>query len=725
MPIAVERLETTWVRRAALARRVAGRWLIGALGTATSPRVGVTQGVAPAADASPSSVTAAAQSEAVVSSPDGEVRIHVALNASRTPTYSVQYGGRSVLLPSPLGLEFRKGGLLSNDLRVVNVTRGSHDETYAVVAGATRRARNHYNEIRLTLRERAGAGRRLGLVFRAYDDGAAFRYEIPRQPAIDTFDIMAERTDFRFAENYRAWAPQYDSYTSSYETEYRPTTIDSITPVALVGLPVTLQAGDGTMMALTEADLTDYAGLYVSGVREAGTHGLTTKLSPLPNGNGVLVHATAPHASPWRVLMLGHRPGDLIESTLVMNLNPPSRVQNVSWIVPGKVLFPWWPDFRTDSGSPRYANTVAQQTFDAPTGAGNRINFVNQRYYVDFAAEYGIRYIELEPPWYGDEKQAIEKPLTLDITTAIPDLHLPELLAYAGRRDVYFLAWAHWESVRAQMEPAFAQYERWGIKGVKIDFMNRDDQEMVNWYHQVLESAARHHLVVYFHGAYKPTGMRRTWPNLLTTEAVMGLEYNKWSHRSTPEHNVTLPFTRMLVGPMDYTPGGFSNVTPPQFKESYSRPEVMTTRAQQLAMFVVYLSPLQMVADWPGAYRGQPAARFIRAVPTSWDETRVITGTIGEDVAIARRHGDAWFIGAMTNGSARDLRLPLAFLRTGRYRATIYADGPDAARQPTEVVVTTREVGRGDVLQARLAPGGGYAVQLTPVRLIETHAVPG
>lgn len=647
------------------------------------------------------------QSPQSVVSPNGAVAMRFSVDSTGTPQYALAFRGSPVVQDSPLGLSFARGGALAG-LAVTAVRRDSHDETWRLVAGATSSARDHYNELTVGLRERAGLRRELTLVFRAYDDGAAFRYVIPKQAALDSFAITAERSTFRFAGDYRAWASNYGSFTSSYETEYAPASIDSIKPDAIVGLPVTMRRPDGTMLALTEAALVDYAGMYVGGTGD-GAHGLVSKLSPLPDGGGVLVRGIAPHASPWRVIMLGATAGDLVESTLVLNLNAPSAIADVSWIEPGKVMFPWWPDFRTD------ADSVANPEGWAATPA-KRINFANQKYNVDFAAEYGIRYIELEPPWYGDEKQAIEKPLTMDITRAIPELHLPELLADAKAHGVGFLVWAHWESVRAQMEQAFATYERWGVKGVKIDFMNRDDQEMVNWYRTVVESAARHHLVVYLHGAYKPTGIERTWPNLLTREAVMGLEYNKWSHRSTPEHNVTLPFTRMLAGPMDYTPGGFTNVRPDQFKESYSRPMVMTTRAQQLAMYVVYLSPLQMVSDYPGAYRGKPESAFIRDVPTSWDETRVLSGEVGEYVAIARRHRDDWYVGAMTDGSARTIALPLGFLGANAYRATIYRDGDDASREPTHVTVDTRVVSASDTLTASMASGGGYAVRLTVVR---------
>ena len=645
----------------------------------------------------------------VVASPDGAVQVRVALDTEGRPTYAVQHDGTPIVLPSPLGLTFQEGGSLSAGMEVVGVTRNSHDETYTLVAGPTKTARNHYNEATVSLRETGGHRRRLDLVFRAYDDGAAFRYALPAQSGLAPFALTEEQTTFRFPEDERVWTTTYGSYTTSQENEFVPIPLSDITTDDVVGLPLVVQKSRGVTVAVTEADLNDYAGMYLGAASNGAPHTLVTKLSPRLDDDGVLVRGSAPHVTPWRVLMIGATPGALIESSLILNLNPPPTM-DFSWVEPGKVMFPWWPDFRTDD-DPAEDPSESPTEFTAPPD-GDRINYENQVYNVDFASEYGIRYIEMEPPWYGDEKTAIEQPLTMDITTPIPELRLPELLRYADERDVHFLMWVHWESLEAQMEEAFETYERWGAKGVKIDFMNRDDQEMVNWYHEVLESAARHHMVVYLHGAYKPTGISRTWPNLLTRESVMGLEYNKWSERLTPAHNVTLPFTRMLIGPMDYTPGGFSNVTPDEFRVSYSRPYVMTTRAQQLAMYVVYLSPLQMVADYPGAYRGQPESEFIRDVPTSWDETRVLSGTIGEHIVIARRRGDEWFVGAMTNEEPREMAIPLDFLGEGAYTAEIYADGAE----PKDVTVSTQTVSADGSLRARLASGGGYAVRLAPSR---------
>jgi alpha-glucosidase len=396
--------------------------------------------------------------------------------------------------------------------------------------------------------------------------------------------------------------------------------------------------------------------------------------------------------------MIGDQPGDLIESNIILNLNDPCKISDTSWIKPGKVVFPWWPDFKTES----------------PV-IGNEMTFDNQKYYLDFATEYEIPYLELEPPWYGDERECIKNPEKFDITTPTRSLQLPDLLEYGKERGVHFFIWAVWKNIEQQMNTALPLYEQWGAAGMKIDFMNRDDQDMVNFYHRVLQKAAEHHLMVYFHGAYKPTGIRRTWPNLLTREAVMGLEYNKWTDRITPEHNVTLPFTRMLAGPMDYTPGAFVNVTKDQFKPEYSEPMAMGTRCHQLAMYIVYESPLQMVADCPGNYRGEKSAEFLKIVPTTWDETRVLVGKIGDYIAVARRSGMDWYIGAMTDWTPRELDLSLDFLGENTFYATIYADGNAADENPELVTITKIKLHSKDHLITKLAPGGGVAVHMTPV----------
>jgi alpha-glucosidase len=301
-----------------------------------------------------------------------------------------------------------------------------------------------------------------------------------------------------------------------------------------------------------------------------------------------------------------------------------------------------------------------------------------------------------------------------DLTQTQPDINMPEILDFARSKNVRIWLWAHSSDVDRQMNEAFPLFEKWGIAGVKIDFLNRDDQWMVDFYRRTVKKAAEHHLMVDFHGVFKPDGFRRTYPNLMTQEGVMGLEYNKWSERVTPDHNVMLAFTRMLAGPMDYTPGGFRNTTREQFEAREARPEVMGTRAHQTALFVVFESPFEMVSDYPEAYAGQKELAFISAVPTSWDETRVLNAKVGDYVTVARRRGAEWYIGSIAGWHGADLEIPLSFLGPGQYAAEIYSDAPDATENPTHTVLERRTVSQSIVLKAKLVSGGGQAIRIRP-----------
>lgn len=645
---------------------------------------------------------ASAQTESVplkLLSPDGQLEITIALNRDNAPVYSVNYRNRPVIAPSTLGLEFKQGGLLSKNLRITGVRRTTQDENYTLVVGKTRQARNHCNEITVALEESQAPQRKIELIFRAYDDGAAFRYQLPVQAAIKNIELTAEHSEFRFPTDLTCWALQLGSFTTSYEGEYDRLTLSRIKSDAIVGLPLVVQARDESLtVAVSEADLDNYAGMYFTGLNSG--YGVKSRLSPRPDDKNLAVRATASgFHTPWRVLMVASEPGKLIESTIITNLNPANAIGDTSWIQPGKSAWDWW------SGS--LAENVKQ--------AG--MNDETMKFYIDFASEFGLQYMLIDAGWYTPIAYGEKADLKADITKTVPSINLPELVNYARQHNVGVFVWLNWIPANQQMDVAFPYYEKLGIKGVKIDFMDRDDQEMVAFYHRVLKKAAEHHLLVDLHGAYKPTGLVRTYPNYITQEGVMGAEYNKWSARVTATHNLTLPFTRMLLGPMDYTPGGFRNVTAQNFQIKNSGPQVMTTRAQQLAMYVVYDSPFACVSDSPGAYRGQAGAQFLKVVPTSWDETRVLAGKIGEYLVIARRHGQDWYIGAMNNEQGREISLPLNFLGNGNYRLIRYADGAS----PADVVTTNETITRGklkgaDSLMLKLAAGGGSVLQFAPVK---------
>jgi alpha-glucosidase len=631
-----------------------------------------------------------------VTSPNGALAVSFELKSNPQPYlpgerayYRVSFEGNPILVDSPLGLDFKDDAPLDQDFEITATDRRAADNTWENKLGARRRIPDRYNQLSVSLRERRAPHRRLDIIFRAYDEGIAFRYFLPHQDGLEKFTISSEDTGFYFARAADAFALNLGAYATSYETDYRRVSLNQIKPTSIVALPLLMELSEGPWVALLEADLTDYAGMYVGGVPGV-ENALVSKLSPLPKRSDEAVEGSTPKSTPWRVLLVNSRPGALIESNyLVLNLNPPSVLRDASWIEPGKAAWDWW------SGS-----------FARGVNFKPGMNTATMEHYIDFAAEHKLEFMLIDAGWSPRD----------DITKPVPAVNIQEILAHAKQRGVRVLLWMHWTAVKKQIDEAFPLYERWGVAGVKIDFMDRDDQEMVNFYEEMVRKAAEHHLVVDFHGAFKPTGLRRTYPNLLTREGVMGLEYSKWSDRITPEHDVTLPFTRMLAGPMDYTPGGFRNATRQQFKAVNVEPMTQGTRAHELAKYVVFQSALAMVSDHPEAYKNQPGMEFIEKVPTVWDETKVLNGEPAKYITIARRKGEAWFVGSMTNWDARDVEIPLGFLGTGEYEAEIFADGADADRVATSLDVTKKRVTLDDKLSIHLAPGGGLAVIVTPVK---------
>jgi alpha-glucosidase len=393
-----------------------------------------------------------------------------------------------------------------------------------------------------------------------------------------------------------------------------------------------------------------------------------------------------PHHSAWRVLAIADNPDRLIESTLQYDLNPPSRVEDTSWIHAGKASWNWWVNDVDAEGKPAYTT-------------------MNMEHYVDFAAQSGFRYMMLDAGWSAK-----------DLTHLNGRVDVPALVSYAANKNVKVWVWCYSESVMNQMNEAFPLFEKWGVAGVKIDFINRDDQVGVQFYYDVARIAAQHHLMVDFHGTRTPWGIERTYPNVLSYEGVLGLENNKVGRRDSPVDRTVFAFTRLLAGPMDYTPGAFNNATEDGFIAQNTNPMAMGTRAQQLALYVVFQTPIQMVSDSPQMYADQPSFQFIRDVPASWDGTQVLNGEPGEFVTIARRHGDDWYLGSITNWTSRTLQIPLSFLSPGEYRAEIYADATDAGTNPKHVAIHKQIVGRGQTLTLQLASGGGCAIRFVSLR---------
>ncbi len=641
----------------------------------------------------------AATSRVTVASPRGAVRAEVSLDEAdgqgSGPRYRVWFKGRPVVEPSRLGIDLADGSALGKDARIEGVKTSSIRESYTQFPGKRSRVLDHCEEAVVSLHERREPGRRWELVIRAYDDGFAFRYRFPEQDGWDELALAGERTQFSLPDDARAHALPLAGFTTSHEGRYETRPVAEFPKDRLLGLPLLAEIPGTGWVALTEANLTDFAGMYLA---PEGGSVLAARLSPRPDEPKVAVRADLPHESPWRVVMVGDEVGRLVESDLVLNLNAPCAIADTSWIRPGKTTFPWWNGFFEK---------------DVPFKPG--LNTATAKYYIDFCAEAGIPYHSLDGldniAWYGGTIVPYEG---ADITKGIDGLDLQEVIGYAAAKGVKIRLWMHWAAAEAHMDRAFPLYREWGVEGVMLDFMDRDDQEMVRFLRRVLEKAAENRLTVTLHGVSQPTGLERTFPNLLTSEAVLNLEYDKWDKLGVPpEHELTVPFTRMLAGPLDFHQGSLRGVPVGEFRPRNEAPLVMGTPCRMLASYVVFQNHLPMVADYPSAYRGHPALPVLAAIPTTWDDTRCLAGSGGEYVAIARRHGHEWWIGAMVGREPREAEIPLEFLGDHRFLARIYGDD---AEDRSRLDVISTEVGSDSHLQIPIEAAGGLLIRLSPVR---------
>ena len=624
-----------------------------------------------------------------VISPDGRIAIHIEQNEAGNLVYAIERNEDPVIGPSQLRLRLAEGDVSSVNVR--SLTPRNINTVHKLVATKAAQANDRFEELTLEVTPRSGAISSLKWIFRAYDDGVAFRYVVPPGAGVSTLSVRNEDTEFAFFADYACHGFNVGRFDSSHEGEFDPVRASLIREHNTYDLPLVCRT-ETSAFAIAEANLRDYGGLYLAG-RGDGRPGVQSRISRRLDDRSLIARtAIGPEGagSPWRVIMLADKLGSLIESNLIGNLNPPPNF-DTSWIRPGKTAWDWW--------SGPYLPPPDKGGTDMPT----------IRRYVDFASLAGFEYMMIDEGWCLRSGHGGSAPADADITQAKADIDMPALVDYAKKKKVGLWLWVQWSLLDRQMDAALAQYRKWGIKGIKVDFMDRNDQQMVDYYHKLMQKAAQHQLLVDMHGAYPPTGLNRTWPNYLTQEGIMGAEYNKWSRRVTATHNVSLAFTRMLLGPLDYTPGGFRNATPADFQVINSPPQVQTTRGHGLAMFVVYESPFQMVSDSPDAYDKAPGFDFLKAVPVVWDETRFLAGDIDEYVVVARRKGRDWYVGAMGNEKQREISLPLEFLGDGKFKAKIYEDGAS----PRTLNESAREVTKADTLTLKLAPSGGAAVRLS------------
>ena len=511
--------------------------------------------------------------------------------------------------------------------------------------------------------------------------------------------IYGEEVNLHFTSDTTVFYPQEDSMFSHNERRYVPQHLSQIAPEFIATMPAVLDAGEGAKLAVAESDVEDYPGMWLHGTAGPGLVGffpgypLKEKLERdrdfrVVEAADFIAVTSGTRTFPWRLFGIVDRDADLLTNQLVWLLAKPSQLQDTSWIKPGKVAWDWW-NF----------NNV----YDVDFKAG--VNTQTYKYYIDFAAKYGLQYVILDEGWYK----------LGNVLEVVPEINLEELTAYAKEKNVGIILWVIWKSLDDQLIPALDLYAKWGVKGIKVDFMQRDDQKLINFYYKVCSEAAKRKMLVDFHGGQKQVTMTRTWPNMISGEGVRGMEWSKWSAESEPKHNVTLPFTRMFLGPMDYTPGAMRNATRTTFAPIFQQPMALGTRCHQLAMYVVYESPLQMLSDSPSNYLREPETmEFLGPVPSVWDDTRALDGRISEYVLVARRSGNDWYVGAMSDWMARELEVDFSFLPEGNFTMDAYQDGVNAGRMAGDYKKIEMQVNRNTKLKIKLAPGGGWAAHLHP-----------
>jgi len=637
--------------------------------------------------------SAFAKSDITVSSPDKKITFVLDKDASGV-FYMVSYEGQLLVDKSRLSLSFKEGGEFSKNITLGKPSSKKMEESYDLVIGKSSHVHSLSNELMVPVVENSGLKRQINIEVRVFNDGAAFRYVIPGKDG-EKVEITDEADQFNLTQDPTGLVLFRENYTTSHEGLYDKLPVSKIKPDTLMDLPATFEYPHDIYMAITEANLLDYAGMYL--VKHDGI--LQSSLSPLPHQKEIKVIAKLPHNSPWRVMMISDKVGALMESNILTNLSEPCRIKDVSWIKPGKTTFPWW------------NGNVTPDTSFAP---GN--NYETNMYYVNFCAKYGLGYHSVVEyglhEWYVNDGSGFQPGLHSDPSRAVPGLDMQQICDSAKKVGVGIRVWVHFYALYPKLDETFAQYEKWGIKGLMCDFMDRDDQEMVNMQTEILEKAAQHHLHIQFHGAYKPTGTARTYPSEFTREGTLNYENDKWNTMVTPDADVNIAFTRALAGSTDYHLGGFRAANLKTFKQHYTAPMVLGTRCHMLGMYVVLENEQGMVCDYPDAYIGQPGFEFLQQVPLTWDETRVINAKMSDYVTIGRRKGDDWYIGTISNNTAHSIKTSLSFLPDGNYNAEVYSDAPDADTNPNHLVKVVQQVNNKSILNTDLAVGGGQVVRL-------------
>jgi len=623
-----------------------------------------------------------------VKSPDGKISVNI--SAGATVNWSVDHEGTAIITPSEISMTLDNGEVLGKNAAVKKATTSSSNSTIATPIYKKTQVQDNYNQVTISFKGD------YSLVFRAYNDGAAYRFVTTKKGGIT---ITNESANFNFKDDDKAFLPfvndyrNKDKFTTSFESHYDNINISAIKKDTLAFLPVLVDVGSPKKAVILEADLQDYPGMYLTRGEGNSLHGVFSKY---PTEEAVLrinyvVNKRADYIAktngtrsfPWRVVVISTEDKQLVDNDMMQKLAEPSQIADYSWIKPGKVAWDWWNDWNVSH-------------VDFKSG----INVPTYKYYTDFAAANKLEYIIIDEGWSDDWDLNKTK---LDVQAVVD---------YAKQKNVGVILWSTWYAITRDTEGLMDKFEKMGVKGFKVDFIDRDDQKMVASLFEIAKIAAKHHLLIDYHGMYKPSGMQRTWPNIINCEGVKGLENMKWGTDNQPGYDVSIPFIRMMSGSMDYTPGGMRNATKEAFRPVNSNPMTQGTRSHQLAMYTIFEAPLQMLSDNPSIYqREQESTNFIAAIPTTFDATVALDGKVGDYVSIARKKGNTWYAGAMTNWNARDLTVDLSFLGDGKYKAVIFEDGINAGKDATDYTTKTITVTAKDKLTIKMASGGGWAAR--------------
>lgn len=632
-------------------------------------------------------------------SPDGKMTVSIV--ATPNLLWSVKHENTTVLLPSAISMTLQTGEELGKGTSVVSAKTTSANSTIPALFYKKDLVQDSYNQLQLQFKKN------YGIIFRAYNEGVAYRFVTGRN---DSLVISNEQSVFQFDKDYKTFVPyarepryQNDLFQTSFENLYDEKPLSQFPKDTLGFLPLLVELDSNKKAVILEADLEDYPGMYVQ-LNKPSPNSLRAVHAPYPlteqlggnvGGRNYVVTSRAPYiartagkrAFPWRAIVISTEDKELLNNDMVYKLAAPNRLNDASWIKPGKVAWDWWNDWN-----------ISHVDFRAG------INNPTYKYYIDFAAANGLGYIVMDEGWSKNT----------DLAQISPEINLQEIVDYGKQKGVGVILWATWYALHNRLDETFSKYANMGVKGFKIDFLDRDDQKMVASTYAIAEKAAQYHLLVDLHGMYKPTGLQRTYPNVIGFEGVRGMENEKWApNDDMPRYDVSLPFIRMIAGPLDYTPGAMRNATKSSFRPVHSMPMSQGTRSHQLAMYVVYEAPLGMLSDNPTAYmREQESTDFIAKIPTTFDETVALDGKLGEYVALARRKGDTWYIGALINWTPRDLMLDFSFLGEGNYEAEIFQDGVNADRDATDYKREIVTVTKNDKRTIHLADGGGWAARI-------------